>query len=178
MLNCCLERKLLAEGAPTPIPLSASGTSFRFGSTDGANESQDVLFDDNANLGSDNEGLAQRIRSHVKSQIRKRIGDTGAEIGQKAWAQGSRIRRPLGRLLSSIRTQRTPGNDDSSIQTPSDDVDEFEEIQADNYDSGSEGFVSAEDVDYDDEIANDDQDENYDDRGTCSDLLVSEDDGD
>ncbi|KAJ2659752.1 hypothetical protein IWW48_003353 [Coemansia sp. RSA 1200] len=178
MLNCCLERKLLAEGAPTPIPLSASGTSFRAGSTGEANESQDVLFDDNSNLGSDNDGLAQRIRSHVKSQIRRRIGDAGAEIGQKAWAQGSRIRRPLGRLLSSIRTQRTPGNDDSSIQTSSDDVDGFEEIQADNYDSGSEGFVSAEDVDYDDEIANGDQDEDYEDRGICSDLLVSEDDGD
>ncbi|KAJ2846334.1 hypothetical protein GGI22_006278, partial [Coemansia erecta] len=154
MLNCCLERKLLAEGIPAPISLSASDASFSIASY-APKKSQKDAFGDSAYPSSDIDGLAQRIRARVKEQIRKRIGDSGAEIGQKAWAQGSRIRRPLGRLLNTIRTPRA--RDSDSISTSSVDVDDFEDIQADAYDSGSEGFVSAEDVDYGEEETNDGQ---------------------
>ncbi|KAJ2382670.1 hypothetical protein GGI23_007311, partial [Coemansia sp. RSA 2559] len=116
MLNCCLERKLLAEGVPAPIPLSASDASFRIASY-APKKSQKDAFGDSAYPSSDIDGLAQRIRARVKEQIRKRIGDSGAEIGQKAWAQGSRIRRPLGRLLNTIRTPRA--RDSDSISTSS-----------------------------------------------------------
>ncbi|KAJ1664049.1 hypothetical protein EV178_004420 [Coemansia sp. RSA 1646] len=166
MLNCCLERKLLAEGITAPTPLSTSDASLRIASSI-PKEGKEDAFDDSANSSSDTEGLAQRIRARVKDQIRKQIGDSGAEIGQKAWAQGSRIRRPLGRLLNSMRTQKT--HDSDSISTSSVDADDFEDIQADAYDSGSEGFVSAEDVDYDEEIINDGRDsiESEDDGGSA-----------
>ncbi|KAJ2557587.1 hypothetical protein EV175_001255 [Coemansia sp. RSA 1933] len=151
MLNCCLERKLLAEGIPAPIPLSTSDASLRIASYIQKGGQADT-FDDGTPSGSDADGLAQRIRARVKDQIRKRIGDNSAEIGQKAWAQGSRIRRPLGRLLNSMRTQRSHHSDSAS--TSSVDAEDFEDIQADAYDSGSEGFVSAEDVDYGEEVDN------------------------
>ncbi|KAJ1990155.1 hypothetical protein GGI25_004512 [Coemansia spiralis] len=147
MLNCCLERKLIAEGISVQATPSPDDTAFKIASST-PEEKQSNSYLDAFNTSPDNDGLAQRIRAHVKEQIRKRIGDSGAELGQRAWAQGSRIRRPLGRLLTSMRTQQT--RDSGAMQSAAGDTDEFEEIKVDTYDSDSDGFVSAEDVDYED----------------------------
>ncbi|KAJ2489243.1 hypothetical protein IWW37_004169 [Coemansia sp. RSA 2050] len=144
MLNCCLERKLTRGGRPAN---SHTGTNVALVVADNGCS---LDSDPDRTTGSDGDGLAQRIRMHIKDQICKRIGETGVDIGQRAWAQGSRIRRPIGRLLNSMRPlDGLTGNAKSYSPTQSTtaDLDEFEEIKAyESYASDSDGFVSAEDV--------------------------------
>ncbi|KAJ2252433.1 hypothetical protein EV176_007545, partial [Coemansia sp. RSA 451] len=77
MVNCCVERKVASGEVPVdhkPPPHNLA----------------DISPPDSAS-NSDTTGLAQRIRTHVKSQIQHRIG------------QSSRI-RPIGRLLNTMHT--------------------------------------------------------------------------
>ncbi|KAJ2767996.1 hypothetical protein IWQ57_003722 [Coemansia nantahalensis] len=126
MLNCCTERRLARAGTPVhPVAaletLSASGTPDQ---------------PDHAGTGSGG-GLAQRMRAHVMGQLRRRSGEEhgpGAQL---------RIRRPIGRLLRTVRAGGGDGESDVSSAAPTVDIGEFEDICA--YESDSEGFVSAED---------------------------------
>ncbi|KAJ2590097.1 hypothetical protein IWW49_002186 [Coemansia sp. RSA 1797] len=121
MVNCCVERKVASGEVPVdhkPPPHNLA----------------DISPPDSAS-NSDTTGLAQRIRTHVKSQIQHRIG------------QSSRI-RPIGRLLNTMHTANS--------------TEEFEDIKSSPYASDSDGFVSAEDdiVDVnDDDFGNDDIDD-------------------
>ncbi|KAJ2825324.1 hypothetical protein IWW50_002905 [Coemansia erecta] len=125
MINCCVERRVGSGEVPTPLDCDVS-----------AHEASEPAAADPADRasGSENKGLAQRIRTHVKSQIQRRIGE-------------STRMRPIGRLLNTIRTGNHP------------EVDEFEDIEPSPYASDSDGFVSAEDIDFEDALdANDDDD--------------------
>ncbi|KAJ2594404.1 hypothetical protein GGF39_004214, partial [Coemansia sp. RSA 1721] len=175
MLNCCVERKLtklesLGQLADTLAQTVLTGEASLSPPGSGHDASQQGTAVGKA---VDSESLAQRIRSRVKDQIRKRIGEGGVEMGQRAWNQSSRIRRPIGRLLSTMR----PAQDNQEPELASDlgsepkpkpklesasasgselpscqdkEIEDFEEIKNDPYASDSEGFVSAEDIDYDD----------------------------
>ncbi|KAI7831985.1 hypothetical protein BX661DRAFT_204269 [Kickxella alabastrina] len=147
MLNCCLERKLMRDGQPidldSTMPHSALGRL--------ALDSPAEHSSPSPSMSSTGQRSKRRIRAHVKDQIRKRIGEGGVELGQRAWAQSSRIRRPIGRLLNTMHFQ--DGNSGESSESPAGEIGEFEEIRAGPYASDSEGFVSAEDIDYDDNDA-------------------------
>ncbi|KAJ2631054.1 hypothetical protein H4R22_002240 [Coemansia sp. RSA 1290] len=109
MINCCIERKL--DSGETPIVATAASAS----ETD-TKETFDSV---------ENTSLAQRIRSHVKTQIKRRLGE-------------STRMRPIGRLLNTMRAVNNT------------EIGDFEEIKANSpYASDSEGFVSAEDADFD-----------------------------
>ncbi|KAJ2740979.1 hypothetical protein GGI20_005502 [Coemansia sp. BCRC 34301] len=152
MLNCCLERKQTrgdraASSAHTGTNAALVVPTLPVANGRGSSEGLERT------ASPDSEGLAQRIRTHVKDQIRKRIGETGADISQRAWAQGSRIRRPIGRLLNSMRPLEvlTSSSGSAGSHSPAQsivaDLEEFEEIKADeSYASDSDGFVSAEDM--------------------------------
>ncbi|KAJ2452414.1 hypothetical protein EV183_002929 [Coemansia sp. RSA 2336] len=108
MINCCIERKLDSGEAPIVADAAPETT---------AKEILDSV---------ETTSLAQRIRSHVKSQIKRRLGE-------------STRMRPIGRLLNTVRS--------SSNNTT--DIGDFEEIKAASpYASDSDGFVSAEDADF------------------------------
>ncbi|KAJ1891338.1 hypothetical protein LPJ66_006972 [Kickxella alabastrina] len=156
MLNCCLERKLMRDGPPidleSTMPHSALGRLALDSPAEHISaECPNELNGAAQQAGNETDSLAQRIRAHVKDQIRKRIGEGGVELGQRAWAQSSRIRRPIGRLLNTMHFQ--DGNSGESPESPVGEIGEFEEIRAGPYASDSEGFVSAEDIDYDDNDA-------------------------
>ncbi|KAJ2788321.1 hypothetical protein GGI18_003025, partial [Coemansia linderi] len=145
MLNCCLERKLTRGGRPANAHTGTNAALVVADNRHSLDGDPDRMM-----TSSEGDGLAQRIRMHVKDQIRKRIGETGVDIGQRAWAQGSRIRRPIGRLLNSMRPLdglTSSARSHSPTQSTAADLDEFEEIKAyESYASDSDGFVSAEDV--------------------------------
>ncbi|KAJ2805187.1 hypothetical protein H4R20_002192 [Coemansia guatemalensis] len=130
MLNCCVERKLCrssSDGGPETAGHATSAGS-------------------NKTLRSRSEGagsssLVQRIRARVRDHARRQKAQDHEDQTSKPWARGSRIRRPIGRLLTSMRSQP---------EEPAADIDEFEEIKAETYASDSDGFVSAEDIDYED----------------------------
>ncbi|KAJ1669812.1 tRNA dimethylallyltransferase, mitochondrial, partial [Coemansia sp. RSA 25] len=151
MLNCCLERKLTRTGRATQSTHTGTNTALVISApiaTNGPAAGEDL----ERTISPKSEGLAQRIRTRVKDQIHKRIGETGVDISQRAWAQSSRIRRPIGRLLSSMRPQEALASSNSAgshspTQSTTADLEEFEEIKADDtYASDSDGFVSAEDM--------------------------------
>ncbi|KAJ2721443.1 hypothetical protein GGI07_003956 [Coemansia sp. Benny D115] len=137
MLNCCIERKAIRNGQTIDSvrALISSDTPEPLG---------DSSLDHTGTQSNSGDTLAQRIRDHIKDQIRRRIGDAGVEMGQRAWSQSARIRRPIGRLLNTIRPHDTP--EDGSAA----DFDEYEDVNPVLCESDSEGFVSAEDVDYSD----------------------------
>ncbi|KAJ2714979.1 hypothetical protein H4R19_001450 [Coemansia spiralis] len=124
MLNCCTERRLARSGLPVQPAATAPGPM----ASASATSAPCPL--DAAGAGS---GLAQRMRAHVVGQLRRR-GSAGGEPGAR-----SRIRRPIGRLLRTMRA----GGGTPSADCPAADIGEFEDIGA--YASDSEGFVSAED---------------------------------
>ncbi|KAJ2468405.1 tRNA dimethylallyltransferase, mitochondrial [Coemansia sp. RSA 2322] len=154
LLNCCLERKLIRGGGTAASIHTGTNASLVVSESDKPS-CRSMLDSSVLQVGSDGDGLAQRIRTHVKDQICKHIGEAGVDIGQRAWTQGSRIRRPIGRLLNSMRSQderSSSARSHSSTQSIAADMDEFEEIKAeDSFDSDSDGFVSAEDVNRDEE---------------------------
>ncbi|KAJ2810852.1 hypothetical protein GGI24_006935, partial [Coemansia furcata] len=151
MLNCCLERKLTRSGRSAGSIHTGTNAALVVAAPAAAANKHPLESNLNGVTSPDGDGLAQRIRTHIRDQIRKRIGEAGVDIGQRAWAQGSRIRRPIGRLLNSMRpldglASSTRGH--SPTQSTTADLEEFEEIKAaDSYASDSDGFVSAEDVD-------------------------------
>ncbi|KAJ2779343.1 hypothetical protein GGI15_003907 [Coemansia interrupta] len=158
MLNCCTERKLT--GNQSGIDLVESLSKVALGDTSTNSQPKHNSASDNTaasaldpapHVSPEYDGLAQRIRTHVKNQLRKRIGEGGVELGQRAWAQSSRIRKPIGRLLNTMR----PHDPDplESAASPTKDADGFEEVKEDPYASDSDGFVSAEDIEYDDSAA-------------------------
>ncbi|KAJ2864457.1 hypothetical protein GGH94_002909 [Coemansia aciculifera] len=148
MLNCCLERKLTRGGRSMTNTHTGTNAALIVAAPTAANK-HSLDNDSDRAASSDSDGLAQRIRTHIKDQIRKRIGETGVDISQRAWAQGSRIRRPIGRLLNSMRPLdglASSTRSHSPTQSTTADLEEFEEIKADDsYASDSDGFVSAED---------------------------------
>ncbi|KAJ2316066.1 hypothetical protein IWW52_003834 [Coemansia sp. RSA 2704] len=105
MLNCCVERRI----ASGDVPEADSESECSEPAPDAAPA-----------------GLAQRIRTHVRAQIQRRLGD------------GARL-RPIGRLLHTVRPRAGA------------EIGGFEAIEA----SDSDGFVSAEDIDFDDDAASD-----------------------
>ncbi|KAJ1819035.1 hypothetical protein LPJ75_001285, partial [Coemansia sp. RSA 2598] len=154
MLNCCMERKLVKLQSLGQLADSLSQAALADGepSLPRADSDREILEQAAASSTADGESLAQRIRNRVKDQIRKRIGESGVEIGQRAWAQSSRIRQPIGRLLNTMRPmQDTSSQDPEPLSVPDKEIGDFEEIKNDPYASDSEGFVSAEDIDFDDD---------------------------
>ncbi|KAJ1719108.1 hypothetical protein LPJ53_006068, partial [Coemansia erecta] len=161
MLNCCTERKLTSNQSGIDLVESLSRVALDDTST--SNQSKHGLDNDATvastldpapHVSAEYDGLAQRIRTHIKTQLRKRIGEGGVELGQRAWAQSSRIRKPIGRLLSTMRPHDSDPQE--STTSPTKDVDGFEEIKDDLYASDSDGFVSAEDIEYEDGVIADD----------------------
>ncbi|KAJ1643429.1 hypothetical protein LPJ64_004792 [Coemansia asiatica] len=185
MLNCCLERKLIKLQSLGQLADSLSQAALA-GETslprsDHGHEPLDQAIKASLSADGDSESLAQRIRTRVKDQIRKRIGESGVEIGQRAWAQSSRIRQPIGRLLSTMRPLQhssissidsSSGQDSKWPGLPDKEIEDFEEIKNDPYASDSEGFVSAEDIDYDDE---DDDEDDEDGGAIASDGVIAND---
>ncbi|KAJ2161074.1 hypothetical protein GGF46_001745 [Coemansia sp. RSA 552] len=150
MLNCCMERKLSRNGTcPAEPPNSDAVSSLKPMSSLPVTDALSPLTGGGVpQQSASGGGLAQRIRTHVRDQIQRRLGSDSGD------GPGSRIHRPIGRLLASIRPQ---GEDDTAPV----DIGEFEEIKAAPYasDSDSDGFVSAEDIDYegkDDAVTHDD----------------------
>ncbi|KAJ2349947.1 hypothetical protein GGH92_002403, partial [Coemansia sp. RSA 2673] len=134
MLNCCLERKLSRDGRSTTSTHTGTNGALIVAAPTAANK-HSLDNDSDRATSSDSDGLAQRIRTHIKDQIRKRIGETGVDISQRAWAQGSRIRRPIGRLLNSMRPLdglASSTRSHSPTQSTTADLEEFEEIKADD----------------------------------------------
>ncbi|KAJ2391854.1 hypothetical protein GGI05_002830, partial [Coemansia sp. RSA 2603] len=161
MLNCCTERKLTSNQSGIDLVDSLSkvaldetsiSTAPKHNST---NETRAASASNSAShISEEYDSLAQRIRTHIKSQLRKRIGEGGVELGQRAWAQSSRIRRPIGRLLNTMRSHDPDPLESATSVTK--EIDGFEEIKEDGYASDSDGFVSAEDIDYTDGVIADD----------------------
>ncbi|KAJ1956032.1 hypothetical protein EC988_001558, partial [Linderina pennispora] len=164
MLNCCQERRKVRQ---SPSPSHVGQVDARAAVADKIAPPEDILAQEDENVDQDpaaNSSLAQRIRSHVKDQIRKHISsDTAGSSATSggSWVPGSRLNRPIGRLLQSIRPQ------DGSTAAPSQgssadrlsvtgavhrspaEVDGFEDIDdAMGSASDSDGFMSAEDADY------------------------------
>ncbi|KAJ2785234.1 hypothetical protein H4R18_000685 [Coemansia javaensis] len=142
MINCCVERKLVRDAAgPGP-----------------ATSALDALLDPAAarqSAGEDGSGsrLAQRMRTHVNAQLRQEKAP-GSDGGRGS--RSSRIRRPIGRLLTSMRSVASePPRRPEPLAAAAADIGEFEEIGP--CESESEGFVSAED-----DYADDDDDDNDD----------------
>ncbi|KAJ2325023.1 hypothetical protein GGH92_010544, partial [Coemansia sp. RSA 2673] len=130
LLNCCLERKLIRGGGTAASIHTGTNASLVVSESDKPS-CRSMLDSSVLQVGSDGDGLAQRIRTHVKDQICKHIGEAGVDIGQRAWTQGSRIRRPIGRLLNSMRSQderSSSARSHSSTQSIAADMDEFDEI--------------------------------------------------
>ncbi|KAJ2079469.1 hypothetical protein H4R24_003767 [Coemansia sp. RSA 988] len=160
MLNCCVERKLFhssADGKPEFAGHTASADSVTDISTDYPIYTKTLRSNSEGAGGSI---LAQRIRARVRDHARHQKAQDHEEQVSRPWARGSRIRRPIGRLLKSMRSQS---------DEPAADIDEFEEIRTETYASDSDGFVSAEDVDYEDGAVLPDSPNKYDATGA---LLV------
>ncbi|KAJ2610383.1 hypothetical protein H4S08_003634 [Coemansia sp. RSA 1365] len=141
MLNCCVERKLYRSGTDGGSAFAehdtAAGTTAHF--------SKDRLdtnrLSHSSSEDSGSSSLAQRIRARVRDHARRQETQDHEKQASRPWARGSRIRRPIGRLLTSMRSQ---------LEKSAADIGEFEEIGAVAYASDSDGFVSAEDIDYED----------------------------
>ncbi|KAJ1961646.1 hypothetical protein GGI12_003134, partial [Dipsacomyces acuminosporus] len=148
MLNCCQERKLLRRNAVShtgdAAPHIKAGNSAIPTIPDSCSAAEHLMQDvlDSPSAGSSS--LVDRIRSHVHDQIRKGKEASSNDSGHGPWSSGSHIRRPIGRLLKSIRSQDSRP---TQATLSAGDAEEFEDIKGDLEASDSDGFVSAAEVD-------------------------------